>query len=121
MAASDHGATHGLGNPYVVFDRDAGPVAEGIESRISIQKVNRASVDSTCFDRDENAVVSGVLYSDCSVFSWTFDQDLFGKSLFLHNPKARVPISVGFLERVPEIWTIGCDGGSEWKSYRIGS
>jgi hypothetical protein len=112
-------ATHGLGNPYVDFDKDAGPVAEGIESRSSIQKINRTSVDSKFFASGENGVIAGVLYSDCSVFSLPFD--LFGQSLLLHNPKARVPIPVGFVQRVPEIWTICCDDASYWRSYQIGA
>ena len=109
-------ATHGLGNPYVVFEKDAGPVAEGIESRGSILKTNRESVDSRFFASDENSMIAGVLYSDCSAFSLPFD--LFGESVFLHNPKARVPISAGFLHMVPEIWTICC-GASYWRPYRI--
>lgn len=42
-------ATHGLGNPYVIFDPSEGAVDEGIESRESIPKANGQDIDTTFF------------------------------------------------------------------------
>lgn len=110
-------ATHGLGNPYVIFGQDEGVVGEGIEARVSIPKVGGTVVDTTFLLSDENTFISGVLYSDCSFFSLDFD--LCGKSLFIHNPKARVTLPLGFLKSVREAWTVCCHGGPEWKAYEI--
>lgn len=111
-------ATHGLGNPYVLFDQGEGVVGEGIESRASILKAN-GPVDTTFFLSRDNSLISAVLYSDCSFFSLEFD--LFGASMLIHNPKAHVPLHPGFLERIPEILTICCHDESQWRAYRINS
>jgi hypothetical protein len=110
-------ATHGLGNRYVVFDQDEGVVGEGIESRESIPKVNGQEIDTRFLLSEANALISSVLYSDCSFFSMDFD--LFAESMIIHNPKARVPLPQEFFKRIKEIWTICCHGGSEWRAYRI--
>lgn len=110
-------ATHGLGDPYVIFGRDEGLVGEGIESRGSISKVNRQGIDTTFLLAEANSVISAVLYSDCSFFSLTFD--LFGKSMLIHNPRARVPLPPGFLTKIREVWTICCDDDPQWRAYRI--
>ncbi len=94
-------ATHGLGNPYVVFGQGEGAVDEGIESCESILKVNGEDVDTTFFLSEDNSLISAVLYSDCSFFSLAFD--LFEESIFIHNPKARVPLPVGFIKRLKDI------------------
>ncbi|MGB4781774.1 hypothetical protein [Candidatus Methylomirabilis sp.] len=110
-------ATHGLGNPYVIFGKDEGAVGEGIESCESIPKVNGQDIDTRFFLSEENALISAVLYSDCSFFSLVFD--LFDESMILHNPKAFVLLPQGFIKRIKEIWTICCQNGSEWRAYRI--
>lgn len=111
-------ATHGLGNPFVIFGRGKGAVGEGIESRASIPKAN-GPVDTTFFLSRDNSLTSAVLYSDSSFFSLEFD--LFGASMLIHNPKAHAPLHSGFLERIAEIWTICCCDGSRWQAYRINS
>ena len=110
-------ATHGLGSPYATFSQEEGFVDEGIESRTSIPKINGPNIDTIFLLSEANSLVSGVLYSDCSFFSGDFD--LFGASIFLHNPKASVPVSVGFTKRMREIWTVCCEGGSGWRAYRV--
>jgi hypothetical protein len=112
-------ATHGLGNPYVIFGQGEGAVGEGIEARVSIPKVNGPAIDTTFLLSDANDFISAVLYSDCSFFSLDFD--LWGKSMFVHNPKARVPLPLGFLKSVREVWTVCCHGGPGWKAYEIES
>lgn len=94
-------ATHGLGNQYVVFARGEGVVEEGIKSCTSLPKVNGPEIDTTFFLSGENNLISAVLYSDCSFFSYDFD--LFKDSIFIHNPKACVPLPPGFLKRIKEI------------------
>jgi len=112
-------ATHGLGNPYVIVDRDQGVVGEGIESRDTIPKASGAKVDTTFFLSEDNSSISAVLYSDCSFFSFPFD--LYENSMCVHNPKARVPLHPGFIKRIEHIWTIYCHGTSQWRAYRINS
>jgi len=112
-------ATHGLGNPYVVFTQGEGAVEEGIEECKSIAKVDGQAIDTTFFLSDENSLISAVLCSDCSFSSLAFD--LFGESMLIHNPNASVPLRPGFLERIAEIWTICCYGESPWRAYRINS
>jgi len=106
-----------LGNPYVIFGQGEGVVGEGIESCESIPKVNGQEIDTRFFLSDDNGLISTVLYTDCSFFSLVFD--LFDESMIIHNPKARVPLPLGFFKRIKEIWTIYCQGGSEWRAYRI--
>ena len=110
-------ATHGLGNPYVIFGRGEGLVGEGIESRESIPKVNGQDIDTTFLLAEANSLISGVLYSDCSFFSLAFD--LFEESMFIHNPKARVPLPLGFIKHMREIWTICCHDDPQWRAYQI--
>ena len=112
-------ATHGLGNPYVVFAQGEGAVEEGIGECKGIPKVNGREIDTTFFLSGANGLISAVLYSDCSFFSLGFD--LFGESMLIHNPKAYVPLHPRFLGRIAEIWTICCLGASSWRSYRINS
>ena len=110
-------ATHGLGNPYVVFSRGEGAVEEGIQECRSLPKVDGQEIDMTFFLSSGNSLISAVLYSDCSFFSLGFD--LFGESMLIHNPNADAPLRPGFLEKIAEIWTICCDGDSRWRAYRI--
>jgi hypothetical protein len=110
-------ATHGSGNPYVIFGQGEGVVGEGIESCESIPKVNGQEIDTRFFLSEDNSLISAVLYSDSSFFSLVFD--LLGESMIIHNPKARVPLPQGFIKRIKEIWTICCHGGLEWRAYRI--
>ncbi len=110
-------ATHGLGNPYVVFGQGEGVVGEGIESCESIPKVNGQEIDTRFFLSEDNSLISAVLYSHCSFFSLVFD--LFDESMIVHNPKARVPLPQGFIERINEISTICSHDGSHWQAYRI--
>jgi hypothetical protein len=112
-------ATHGLGNPYVVFAPGEGAVEEGITECKSIPKVGGHEIDTTFFLSGENGLISAVLYSDCSFFSLDFD--LFGESMLIHNPKAYLPLHTGFLKRIGEIWTICCHNESKWQAYRINS
>jgi hypothetical protein len=79
--------------------------------------VNGQEIDTRFLLSEDNALISSVLYSDCSFFSMDFD--LFAESVIIHNPKARVPLPQGFFKRIKEIWTICCHGGSEWRAYRI--
>jgi hypothetical protein len=111
-------ATHGLGSPYVIFGQGEGIVGEGIESRPSIPKITGPDIDTTFLLSEANSLISGVLYSDCSFFSAGFD--LFGASMFLHNPKARVPVNLGFTKRMEEIWTVCCSDGSRCRAYKLG-
>jgi len=110
-------ATHGLGNPYVIFGPGEGILGEGIDSRESIPKVNGPNIDTTFLLSETNTLISGVLYSDCSFFSLDFD--LYKGLLYIHNPKARVLLPLGFIERVNEIWTVCCRGGPQSRAYRI--
>jgi hypothetical protein len=110
-------ATHGLGNPYVIFDSSEGAVGQGIESCKSIAKINGPEIDTTFFLSEDNSNIAAILYSDSSCFSLRFD--LFGESILVHNPKAVVPLSTGFLTKMREYWTILCDGESQWWAYRI--
>ena len=110
-------ATHGLGNPYVIFGKGEGVVGEGIESCESIPKVSGEDIDTRFFLSEENGLISAVLYSDCSFFSLVFD--VFEESMFIHNPKARVPVPQGLIKGIKEIWTICCHDSSEWRAYRI--
>lgn len=91
-------ATHGLGDQYVVFARGEGVVDVGFKLCKSLPKVNGPEIDTTFFLSGKNNLISAVLYSDCSFFSYDFD--LFKKSIFIHNPKARVPLPPGFLKRI---------------------
>jgi hypothetical protein len=80
-----------MGNRYVVFEQGKeGTVGEGIDSCESIPKANGCNISTEFFLSNENNLVSAVLYSDCSVFSLSYD--LFGESMIIHNPKARVPL-----------------------------
>ena len=110
-------ATHGLGNPYVIFGRGEGVVSEGIESCKSIQKVNGEEIDTSFFLSEDNSLISAVLYSGCSCFSLPFD--LFEESMLIHNPKARVPLPLGFIKRMEDIWTICSHDNLQWRAYRI--
>ncbi|MBA3967014.1 MAG: hypothetical protein H0X47_14835 [Nitrospirales bacterium] len=110
-------ATHGLGNPYVIFGTDEGDFDEGIASCESIQKVSGAQIDTKFFLSEDNSLISAVLYSDCSFFSLVFD--LFAESMVIHNPKARVSLPQGFFKRIDKIWTICCQNDLEWGAYRI--
>lgn len=112
-------ATHGLGNPYVIFGRGEGGVGGGIESCESIPKANGCEIDTTFFLSKDNSLISAVLYSECSFFYSDSDFNLFGESMLIHNPKAHVSLHPGFLERIAEIWTICCHDGSQWRAYRI--
>lgn len=107
-------ATHGLGNPYVVFTPGEGAVEEGIHECKSIPKVGGHDIDTTFFLSGDNGLISAVLYSDCSFFSLDFD--LFGESMLIHNPKAYVPLHTGFLKRIGEILTICCHNQSQWQA-----
>ena len=110
-------ATHGLGNPYVIFGRGEGVVGEGIESCKSITKVNGEEIDTSSFLSEGNSLISAVLYSGRSCFSFPFD--LFAESTLIHNPKARVPLPLGFIKQIEDIWTICSHDGSSWRAYRI--
>jgi hypothetical protein len=117
VATGNHESNARLGNPYVIFGQGEGVVGEGIESCESIPKVNGQEIDTRFFLSDDNSLISAVLYSDCSFFSLVFD--LFKESMIIHNPKARVPLPLGFIKRIKEIWTICCQDGSEWRAYKI--
>jgi hypothetical protein len=110
-------ATHALGNPYVIFGKNNGFFSEGIDSCESIRKDNRVDIDTTFFLSEENSLISGVLYSDCSFFSLVMD--VFDESIFIHNPKARVPVPKGLIKGIKEIWTICCHDNSEWRAYSV--
>ena len=110
-------ATHGLGNPYVVFEKGKGAVGEGVESCTSIPKTNGREIDTTFFFSEENSLIAAVLYSECSVFRCGFDP--FRESMLIHNPKARVPLAPGFLKKISEVWTICASDGSRWHPYQI--
>lgn len=93
-------ATHGLGNPYVLFARDEGFVGEGIESCESIPKANGEEVDTTFFLSMDNSLISAVLYSD-----WSFSslRSHLPEESLVHNPRARVPLPLGFVKRIKDI------------------
>lgn len=110
-------ATHGLGSPYVIFGQGEGVVGEGIASCKSIPKVNGAEIDTSFFLSEDNSLISAVLYSGCSCFSFPFD--LFAESTLTHNPKARMPLPLGFIKRIEDIWTICSHDGLQWRAYRI--
>lgn len=110
-------ATHGMGNPYVIFDKDEGVVDEGIGSRERVPKVSGHEIKTTFLLSDSNNAVSGVLYSECSVFSLVFD--LWGRSMLVHNPNARVCLRPGLLPQVKELWTICCSDTKYWRAYDI--
>jgi hypothetical protein len=110
-------ATHGLGNPYVVFDKDEGAVGEGIGSNERIPKVSGHEIETTFLLSDSNNAVSAVLYSECSVFSMLFD--LYVESMLIHNPSARVCLRPGLLPRMKELWTICCSDTKYWRAYEI--
>lgn len=112
-------ATHALGNPYVIFGQDGAMVSEGIESRESIQKVNGQEIDTTFLLSERNRLISGVLYSDCSVFSLDFD--LYKESMYLHNPKAQTILPLRFFRPVTDVWTVCCEGSAQWRAYRVGN
>ena len=90
---------------------------EGIESCESIPKVSGEDIDTRFFLSEENGLISAVLYSDCSFFSLVFD--VFEESMFIHNPKAHVPVPQGLIKGIKDIWTICCHDSSEWRAYRI--
>jgi len=110
-------ATHGLGNPYAIFGQGEGVVSEGIEFRPSIPKANGQDIDTMFLLDEANRQISGVLYSECSVFSLDFDP--FGRSMLIHNPKAQAPLPFGFTKLIEEIWTVSCAGGTGWRAYRV--
>lgn len=110
-------ATHGLGDPFVTFARGEEATTKGILSCTSIPKVGGQEIATTFLLAEENSLISAVLYSDCSYFSLGYD--LFKESIFIHNPKAQVSLRPGFLQRIPEIWTICCLGSPQWRAYRI--
>ena len=110
-------ATHGLGSPYVIFGRGEGVVDEGFKSCKSITKVNGEEIDTSFLLSEDNSLISAVLYSGCSFFSFPFD--LFSESTLIHNPKARVPLPLGFIKRTEDIWTICSHVGLQWRAYRI--
>ena len=110
-------ATHGLGSPYVIFGQDDGIVGGGIKSCESIPKVNGEEIDTSFLLSEDNSLISAVLYSGCSFFSFPFD--LFEESMLIHNPKARVPLPLGFIKRVEDIWTICSHDNLQWRAYRI--
>jgi hypothetical protein len=110
-------ATHGLGSPYVIFGQGEGVVDEGINSCKSIPKVNGEEIDTSFLLSEDNSLISAVLYSECSVYSLGFD--LFEKSLLIHNPKARVPLPLGFIKQIEDIWTICSHDDLQWRAYRI--
>jgi len=110
-------ATHGLGSPYVIFDRREGAVGEGIESCKSIPKVNGEEIDTSFFLSEDNSLISAVLFSGQSCLSFPFD--LFGESTLIHNPKARVPLPLGFIKRIEDIWTICSHDSLQWRAYKI--
>ncbi|MEO8339816.1 MAG: hypothetical protein ABI604_08865 [Nitrospirota bacterium] len=94
-------ATHGLGNPYVLFGRSEGFVEEGVESRESITNSKGEEKDTMFFLSMDNSLISAVLYSECSFFS--LGADFFKESLLLHNPNAHVPLPLGFTNQIKEI------------------
>ena len=110
-------ATHGLGNPYIIFGTGEDDAAEGIASCESIQKFSGTEIDTRFFLSEENDLISAVLYADCSFFSLVFD--VFAESMIIHNPKARVTLPKGFFKQINEIWTICCQNDSAWRAYRI--
>jgi hypothetical protein len=112
-------ATHGLGNPYVIFDKGEGIVGEGIGSCDRVTKVSGQAVETTFLLCESNSAISGVLYSESSVFSMLFDP--FDGSMLIHNPNARVPLLPGFLPKMREIWTVCCSGTKNWKAYALGA
>jgi len=110
-------ATHGLGNPYVIFGSGTWDESEGIGSCESIQKASGKAVDTRFFLSEEDSLISAVLYSDCSFFSLVFD--LLAGSIIIHNPKARTPLPAGFFKKINEIWTICCHDNSGWRAYPL--
>ncbi len=110
-------ATHGLGSPYVIFGHGEGVVGEGIKANKSIQKINGEAIDTSFCLSDDNSLISAVFYSGCSCFSFPFD--LYEESMLIHNSKARMPLPLGFIKRVEDIWTICSDDRLQWRAYRL--
>ena len=110
-------ATHGLGGPCVIFGRDGEVVDQGIKSCKSITKVNGEEIGTSFLLSEDNSLISAVLYSGCSFSSFPFD--LFEESMLIHNPKARVPLPLGFIKRIEDIWTICSHDDLQWRAYRI--
>lgn len=111
-------ATLGHGRTYALFDQGSGgAVKEGFELKNEVLKANQSAVGTLAFLDDDNSMISGVLYSDASFSSLTFD--LFGETVFIHNPKATQPVPLGIMRCLHEIWTIRCLDDSVWKSYEL--
>jgi hypothetical protein len=110
-------ASHGLGDPYVILDRNEGAVGQGIGSLERVPKASGHEIRTTFLLSDANNIVSAVLYSESSVFSMVFD--LFEESVLLHNPYARVLLRPGLLPKVKELWTICCSDTKYWRAYDI--
>ncbi len=81
-----------IGDYYSSF-RDE---ALGIEFRDKIIKNNKAAVSTNIFLDDKYKHISAILYSNVSAHG--FDKDLGSDFILIHNPKARNPLPMDFLE-----------------------
>lgn len=113
-------ATLGFGGPYVIYDRHEQDFREeGLAFRGAITKANKSNVSTTAFLDPSNSIISGLLYSDESVFSLSYPQT--DVTSFIHNPTATHNLNPGTLTGVDELWTIVSSGKEVWKTFQLKS
>ncbi len=112
-------ATLGYSNPYLVFETSvpSGPTITGLSLLECVEKSSGNFVDTAMFLNPENAGIAGLIYSDASPFSLSFD--LHRETSFIQNPMASNPIRTGFLSTSEEIWTVRSPEDHIWKAFRL--
>lgn len=101
----------GYGSPYLTFNRKTGETSLGIGSKEFTHRKNGSKVDLIPFLLEEHSLISGVLFSESNFFSVPYD--LCKDSMFIHNPRARIPIpTTEFKSIAQHVTTISPNGCS---------
>lgn len=86
---------YGLGKDYVAFRSD-GTTRDGVHHRPQIKNSNGTLITTALFLDPQFASTSGVLFAASDAFN---TEQRWGRPVFVHNPSARVPLEVGWLQQ----------------------
>lgn len=91
-----------LGLPTVTINHQTGEiVSKNYAYRPNIEKKSGTKISTTTFLGSEYSVISGILYSNASVYNLNDTKNDF---VFLHNPNALNPLSKGWFKVGREYW-----------------